>query len=164
MHPKPSPAAPAQEPAHQLTSAPPQGRSSRTDQRAERTNPQERPEREQDQSQSRDMGTVEELTASQFRTVFNYIVSNNVLRDLLKHLELPPRKTTQVRKFEVLETESLQYVSVVTAHATRMIKVLQAYQMLQAFHYRVTPHSEEDTDYTYLMRANTPETLDSCSY
>ncbi|VDO94359.1 unnamed protein product [Heligmosomoides polygyrus] len=282
IYPKPSPAAPAQESARQPTSALPQGRSSRTDHRAEQTNSQEQLEREQDKVRYRilldairgqfqgtgspnnpfnpkDTGTVEELTASQVRTVFDYIVSNNVLRDLLKHLEFPPRETTQVRTedheaaaqiihslrltlnaatetthsfhniavllgrgsplrysytilmgwiheltyqitsinvqreqltelllprlltpssqqdyfrntlqlFNITEglfRESLQYVFAVTAHAASMITVLQAYQMLQALHYRVTPHIEEDPDYTYLMQANTPETLDPGSY
>ncbi|VDP21197.1 unnamed protein product [Heligmosomoides polygyrus] len=256
----------------------------RTDQRVEQTIPQEQLEMEQDQVRYRilldairgqslgtgspntpfnpmplDMGTVEELTASQFPTVFDYIVSNNVLRELVKHLELPPRETTQVRTedheaaaqiihslrltlnaateathsfhnlavllgrdsplrysytvlmgwiheltyqitsiiiqrdqltelvlprlltpssqqdyfrntlqlFNITEDlfrESLQYVSAVTAHATRMIRVLQAHQMLQALHYRATPHSKEDTYYTYLMQANMPETLDPSSY
>ncbi|VDO23806.1 unnamed protein product [Heligmosomoides polygyrus] len=210
-------------------------------------------------TQLADTGTIEELTASQFRTVFDYIGSNNVLRDLVESLQVPPREPSQVRmkdheaatqithtlrimlnaatetahsfhnlavllgrgsplrypytvlmswiqvltyqitsinvqrdqltelvlprlltpssqqdyfrntfqSFNITEDlfrESLQYVSAVTAHATRMIRVLQAYQMLQALHYRVTPHSEEDTDYTYLLQANTPETLDPGSY
>ncbi|VDP04677.1 unnamed protein product [Heligmosomoides polygyrus] len=35
--------------------------------------------------------------------------------------------------------------------------------MLQALHYRVTPHTEENAEYTYLMQANMPETLDPSS-
>ncbi|VDP35799.1 unnamed protein product [Heligmosomoides polygyrus] len=239
-------------------------------QRIEQTNPQEQLEREQDQvryrilldairGQFQDTGTVEELTASQFRTVYDYVVSNNILRDLVKYLKVPHRETTLVRTedheaaaqiihslrltlnaateathsfhnlavllgrgsplrysytvlmgwiheltyqitsinvqrdqltelvlprlltpssqqdyfrntfqlFNITEDlfgESLQYASAVTAHATRMIRVLEAYQMLQVLHHRVTPHDEEDAEYTHLMQANMPETLDPSSY
>ncbi|VDO80967.1 unnamed protein product [Heligmosomoides polygyrus] len=248
--PRPCPAAPVQESGRQPTSALPQGRSMRTDQRVEQTNPQEQLEREQDQiryrilldairgqfqgtgspntplqpnvsvgvalsssqtpslapqQQSRDTGTVEELTAATEATHsfhnlavllrrgsplrYSYTVlmgwihemtyqvtSINVQRDQLTELVLPRlltpssqqdyfRNTLQLFNItEDLFRESLQYASAVTAHATRMIRVLEAYQMLQVLHHRVTPHDEEDAEYTHLMQANMPETLDPSSY
>ncbi|VDP49947.1 unnamed protein product [Heligmosomoides polygyrus] len=129
-----------------------EGQCGLIDQRVEQTNPQEQLEREQDQVRYRisldairgqfqgtgsptppstqrfDTGTVEELTASQFRTVYDYIVSNNILRDLVKYLKVPHRETTLV------------------------------------LHHRVTPHDEEDAEYTHLMQTNMPETLDPSSY
>ncbi|VDO95745.1 unnamed protein product [Heligmosomoides polygyrus] len=94
------------------------------------------------QSQSSDTGTVKGLTASQFRTVFDYMASNNVLRDLVERLHVPPKDTTPASMED--------HEAAVAAH--------------YVLHHRVTPHDEEDAEYTYLMQANMPETLDPSSY
>ncbi|VDP13469.1 unnamed protein product [Heligmosomoides polygyrus] len=119
----------------------------------------------------RDTGTVEELTASQFRTVYDYIVSNNILRDLVKYLKVPHRETTLMRTEDHEAAAQIIHSLRLTLSAAmkpRILSIIWLFFSAVAAHYvlhhRVTLHDEEDVEYTHLMQANMPETLDPSSY
>ncbi|KAK6017058.1 zinc knuckle [Ostertagia ostertagi] len=67
--------------------------------------------------------TVEELTARQFRTVFDYITTNNVLRDRIRNITVPDRETTPARPsdFELVSriVHLLQTLLEIVQHTTQ---------------------------------------------
>ncbi|KAK6041125.1 hypothetical protein COOONC_21369, partial [Cooperia oncophora] len=158
--------------------------------------------------------TVEELTARQFRTVFDYITTNNVLRDYIRNITIPSdfdavsqsnillirrqpldirythlmgwihelthsitsisvnrdllqelliprlfkwdddtdyfRATLQlVGLTEQKVMEILQHCSAVTAHATRMIRVMEAHQMVHIMNRKTVRVTAEDEQYRF---------------
>lgn len=201
-----------------------------------------------------DPRSTEELTASQFRTVLQYINSNNVLRDQITSLRIPPRETTPARDedyvaaahiVELLQTtqklgaatiqtfhnvatllarhhplkfryctlmawihellhsitaisvhtnqlneialpklfdwsqnqnyfrgtlqifniteasvkEALQFAAAVSAYAIRMIRVLEAHQLLHALHCQRVPATDTDKQYAIETLMSTPEPI-----
>ncbi|KAK6033800.1 hypothetical protein COOONC_28697 [Cooperia oncophora] len=150
--------------------------------------------------------TVEELTARQFRTVFDYITTNNVLRDQIRNTHDPGQRNhacppvVHITKtlLEIVEytTESfhnlavllelliprlfkwdddtdffratlqlvglteqkvmeiLQHCSAVTAHATRMIRVMEAHQMVHIMNRKTVRVTAEDEQYRFQFPAS----------
>ncbi|KAK6046045.1 hypothetical protein COOONC_16450 [Cooperia oncophora] len=54
--------------------------------------------------------SIEELTAYQFRTVFNYITTNNVLRDQVRGLVVPAPETTPARPADFEEVAKIVHL------------------------------------------------------
>ncbi|KAK6025557.1 zinc knuckle, partial [Ostertagia ostertagi] len=86
--------------------------------------------------------TVEELTAHQFRTVFDYITTNNILRDRIRGIRIPDRETTPARPSDYEGIHVLQTLLEIVQHTT------QSFHNLAVILVR---HQPLEIRYTHLM-------------
>ncbi|KAK6019316.1 hypothetical protein OSTOST_15051 [Ostertagia ostertagi] len=90
--------------------------------------------------------TVEELTAHQFRTVFDYITTNNILRDRIRGIRIPDRETTPARPSDYKAVARIVHV------LQTLLEIVQ--HTTQSFHNLaviLVRHQPFEIRYTHLM-------------